>query len=374
MDIRGSFTVEGNTIHVLADVMPYIDINARVYVSVNEKETHNNTGGNGETSFHHIFMKMLPNAEGTTVNFVAAELQRLEFTQDMSNTHVEEMSDLEVSIWVQNYATHELLNSHFAYEYTAVHPYPVENLTLVENGNNLLASWNAPTGGNATGYNVYVNGQLAVEATTDLQYAFTGDPNAFTLVEVVALYPDGQTSIKAVATLDGGQPVVCDPVTDLGADPYEYQGSHGALVTWTEPEGATSYEVYVGEDLLGSVSGQPIFIGFEGEALGTYTIGVVAVYEDCESDMATVEFFWNYDSVEESANGTAIYPNPTSGNFTVECDNVATVEVYNLVGQKVYEAQGQVVNVDAVNWDKGVYLVKVMNQNGAVETRKLMVK
>ena len=374
MDIRGSFTVEGNTIHVLADVMPYIDINARVYVSVNEKETHNNTGGNGETSFHHVFMKMLPNAEGTTVNFVAAELQRLEFTQDMSNTHVEEMSDLEVSIWVQNYATHELLNSHFAYEYTAVHPYPVENLTLVENGNNLLASWNAPTGGNATGYNVYVNGQLAVEATTDLQYAFTGDPNAFILVEVVALYPDGQTSIKAVATLDGGQPVVCDPVTDLGADPYEYQGSHGALVTWTEPEGATSYEVYVGEELLGSVSGQPIFIGFEGEALGTYTIGVVAVYEDCESDMATVEFFWNYDSVEESANGTAIYPNPTSGNFTVECDNVATVEVYNLVGQKVYEAQGQVVNVDAVNWDKGVYLVKVMNQNGAVETRKLMVK
>ena len=374
MDIRGSFTVEGNTIHVLADVMPYIDINARVYVSVNEKETHNNTGGNGETSFHHIFMKMLPNAEGTTVNFVAAELQRLEFTQDMSNTHVEEMSDLEVSIWVQNYATHELLNSHFAYEYTAVHPYPVENLTLVENGNNLLASWNAPTGGNAIGYNVYVNGQLALEATNDLQYAFGGDPNAFTLVEVVALYPDGQTSIKAVATLDGGQPVVCDPVTDLAADPYEYQGSHGALVTWTEPEGATSYEIYVGEELLGSVSGQPVFIGFEGDALGTYTIGVVAVYEDCESDMATVEFFWNYDSVEESANGTAIYPNPTSGNFTVECDNVATVEVYNLVGQKVYEAQGQVVNVDAVNWDKGVYLVKVMNQNGAVETRKLMVK
>ena len=54
--------------------------------------------------------------------------------------------------------------------------------------------------------------------------------------------------------------------------------------------------------------------------------------------------------------------------------NVVSVEIYNLVGQKVYEAQGKTINVDAADWDKGIYLVKVSDQNGAVETRKLMVK
>jgi hypothetical protein len=121
--------------------MPYIDANARIYISVNEKETHGNVGSNGETVFHHIFMKMLPDAQGTTVDFVSGELQHLEFTQDMSGTHVEEMSDLEVSIWVQNYSTQEIFNSRYAYEYTDVHPYPVENLTLTEmNRGTLVAS------------------------------------------------------------------------------------------------------------------------------------------------------------------------------------------------------------------------------------------
>ena len=74
----------------------------------------------------------MPDGEGSTLAFTSGEMQRLEFTQDMSGTHVEEMSDLEVSIWVQNYGSKYVYNSHFAYEYTDIHPYPVENLTLTE--------------------------------------------------------------------------------------------------------------------------------------------------------------------------------------------------------------------------------------------------
>ena len=91
VDVRGSFAVEGNTITVKADVMPFIDANARVYISVNEKVTTGNVGTNGETSFHHVFMKMLPDAQGSSFDFVTGELQHLEFTHDMSGTHVEEM-------------------------------------------------------------------------------------------------------------------------------------------------------------------------------------------------------------------------------------------------------------------------------------------
>ena len=205
MDVRGSFTVDGNTISVVADVMPYINVNARVYVSVNEKETHGNVGSNGETTFHHVFMKMLPNAQGSTIDFVAGELQRLEFTQDLSATHVEEMSDLEVAIWVQNHGTKEIFNSHYAYDYSDMHPYPVENLALVEDeGNMMTASWNAPAQGEPIGYNVYVNDELVAENTTETTYSFDAEPGVFYVVGVVALYAEEKTSVKSVAAPGSG--------------------------------------------------------------------------------------------------------------------------------------------------------------------------
>ena len=79
-------------------------------------------------------------------------------------------------------------------------------------------------------------------------------------------------------------------------------------------------------------------------------------------------------TVTELSTETKLYPNPTTGQFTVEGANVKRVEVYNLVGQKVHEAEGQVVNIDATNWNKGIYLVNIIEQNGAMVAKKLVVK
>ena len=80
-------------------------------------------------------------------------------------------------------------------------------------------------------------------------------------------------------------------------------------------------------------------------------------------------------TVTELSAEAKLYPNPTTGQFTVEGANVAKVEVYNLVGQKVYEQQNnKVVNIDATDWNKGIYLVSIIDENGTVVTRKLVVK
>ena len=84
-----------------------------------------------------------------------------------------------------------------------------------------------------------------------------------------------------------------------------------------------------------------------------------------------------YDEILDVAELTAetkLYPNPTTGHFTVEGANIAKVEVYNLVGQKVYQEQGKVINIDANEWNKGIYLVSITDLNGAVETKKLVVR
>ena len=79
-------------------------------------------------------------------------------------------------------------------------------------------------------------------------------------------------------------------------------------------------------------------------------------------------------TVTELSAEAKLYPNPTTGQFTVEGANVAKVEVYNLVGQKVHDAEGKIVNIDATNWNKGIYLVNIIEQDGAVVTKKLVVK
>jgi hypothetical protein len=200
-EIRGAFDVEGNHIMVTADLMAYAKLeNVVAYVTVNEKTTTGNVGTNGETSFHHILMKMLPNASGNTLTINAGEYERLEFDVDLSSTHVEEMNDLEVAVWLQQYNTKAVYNSHFLYEYTT-HPYPVENLLLSANGNTVTTTWEAPAAGSPTGYNVMVNGELVVENQPALTYTFTPIENDYNIVEVCAVYEGEKTSVKAVSGL-----------------------------------------------------------------------------------------------------------------------------------------------------------------------------
>ena len=160
-DIRGAFNVEGNTINITADFMSYVYMeNIRAFVSVNEKVTTGNVGNNGETEFHHVMMKMLDNAEGNTISINAGEYQRLEFSFDMSSTNVEDMNDLEVALWLQDYETMEVMNSHFAYAYTE-HCYPIQNLTAEFDGNSAInVTWEAPEYGTPIAYNIYINNEL----------------------------------------------------------------------------------------------------------------------------------------------------------------------------------------------------------------------
>lgn len=201
MEIGGSFYTEGSMIHVVADIMPFAILDdVRVYISVNEKVTHNNATTNGETSFHHVMMKMLPNAQGTTMTLKAGQLERLTFDYDMASTHVEEMYDLEVTVWIQRYSTKRVFNSEFMFE-TENHPYQPENLTVTKSGNTLYATWDAPSQGNPVGYNIWLNEDLVAQNVNTTSYDFNNiDVDAYYCVQVQAVYPNDIVSVKAVAT------------------------------------------------------------------------------------------------------------------------------------------------------------------------------
>lgn len=105
------------------------------------------------------------------------------------------------------------------------------------------------------------------------------------------------------------------------------------------------------------------FTGFEGSSTGNINfvknkVGALSV-----------------ENITALNNDVNIYPNPVSNNFSVEVDinNNATdvrLEVYNLTGAVIYQsnviAGMQTLQLDASNWQNGVYLVRVGNQSNAL--------
>ena len=197
VNISGAFDVDYDSIRIVADFMSYANINnVRAYVSVNERTTTKNASENGETEFHHISLVMSDDAEGRIVNIKAGEYYRMECTLNITETFMEDIGDLEVALWLQNYETKEIYNSRYAYEYTR-HCYPVRNLKIDVKGNERNVSWEAPEQGNPIGYNVFINNELVLENTTELSYNTTSDGKLF-LVEVVAVYENDKTSVGVV--------------------------------------------------------------------------------------------------------------------------------------------------------------------------------
>jgi hypothetical protein len=75
-------------------------------------------------------------------------------------------------------------------------------------------------------------------------------------------------------------------------------------------------------------------------------------------------------------NKLTVYPNPATNNFTVNTgnDEKASIQLFNIVGQQVYsETFTGSTTVNVANLHSGVYMLKV-NQNGKVNTTKVVVK
>ncbi len=90
--------------------------------------------------------------------------------------------------------------------------------------------------------------------------------------------------------------------------------------------------------------------------------------------------------MEELSNGVyfEMYPNPTNNNtninFTLQKDQNVNVEVYNMLGEKVYSAnQGRmstgqhVIEINGTNLQSGVYFVR-FNTDNVTTTKKLVIQ
>lgn len=105
----------GTTVSVQAQIKPlitYTGNNFAYHVVVIENQTTGNVASNGETSFNDVMMNMHPTETGTAVTALnAGSPININMNIPMASSHVEQMSDLKVVIFVQDNSTKKILQS-----------------------------------------------------------------------------------------------------------------------------------------------------------------------------------------------------------------------------------------------------------------------
>lgn len=128
---------------------------------------------------------------------------------------------------------------------------------------------------------------------------------------------------------------------------------------------------------------QTVLLNSGNMSTGANTVSVLVTENGCSASDTVVITMIDDVSIENALNNVEmnIYPNPTSGVFTMTINGFSgqiNMEIVNLTGQVVYtEKLDAKINFNA-NFDmrtlaKGVYYIKLSNNTG-VKTQKLIIK
>ncbi len=80
---------------------------------------------------------------------------------------------------------------------------------------------------------------------------------------------------------------------------------------------------------------------------------------------------------QQKAGLVTVYPNPFYSEFSIEGAEIASVELINLAGQLVLQAEGNNLDkvvIPTITIAKGVYMLKITDVNGKVLTKKVIKK
>ena len=117
---------------------------------------------------------------------------------------------------------------------------------------------------------------------------------------------------------------------------------------------------------------------FEGFSCTTLTVpcGCILAYESSEWHDYFPTIIDDCNPVPELDEKMAtVYPNPTHGTLTIEAENIEAISIYNMLGEKLFEAStnGNGFDYDFSPHDFGIYLVRIQTGKGIV-TKRVVVQ
>ena len=227
---------------------------------------------------------------------------------------------------------------------------------------NISVSANPSNGGSVSGGGTYSQGTTCtVRATANNGFLFTNWTENGTQVSTNATYSFTVTNNRNL-------------VAHFAQSTYTIHASAGANGTIT-PSGAItvthgasqSFAMIPDNDFMV----QDVYI--DGNSVGSMTS---YTFTNVTADHYIHVTFVQLDGVEENNIISAVvYPNPTTGEFVIECENLKHISIVNAYGQTVYNAdhEGNAVRIDLSSFAKGVYMMHIEAESGHA-IRKIVVE
>ena len=256
---------------------------------------------------------------------------------------------------------------------------------LVENEEESHVSLRWKPAFQATSYDVMRNG-VKIAEVSEIVFVDENLEAGETYCYQITAHGDGFETASNEACVTMPEPPE-PPVLPCSAPTGLRQGIVWPSIEWTAPEDRTpdSYTVTVIDHLMNDATTEIIGVTetvFVDEVTSEEiaidrSYKIKAIYPECESEFALTD---NGDdfirisnvSVDESLlSCVKLYPNPTSGQLSVEAEAMTSISVYDLVGQCLMQksAEDGQATIDMSQLQNGIYVVKVNTANGSAVQR-----
>ena len=238
----------------------------------------------------------------------------------------------------------------------------VANFTYVAPPTNytVTVSANPTEGGTVTGGGTYQEGQTCtVEATTNVGYNFINWTENGVEFSASASYT---FTVTANRTLVANYEVQTVKI-NVTVDPMG-----GGRVTGN---GTYNY----GEQVTLSITPSEFFTFLNWTENGTIVSEEPTFTFQATENRDLVVHLQNTQGVAENAIQAMVYPNPTKGDITIECEGLSHVRIVNAFGQTVYNAdlEGDQTRIDLSQMAKGIYMMHLETAGGQT-VRKIVVE
>ena len=231
--------------------------------------------------------------------------------------------------------------------YTAIQINPINNLPAVSYDN-----WNA-------------SNEADVEQYNGTAWAFVGGSGiSHDWASYTALYIDKKGNYYT-AYQDFGNEVSTE---GYGNSTVEFFGANASAWTYlptTPSDGSASFGGATNETIAVDNTGV-IYAGF---------VGYSAYVKKMDCPALGIDELNTTDNVQTAK----VYPNPSHGSFTVELQNASGqyLNVFNMLGEDIYQSRltSDQTQVNLVNQAPGIYLYRILDENGqVVSTGKLVIE
>ena len=181
-----------------------------------------------------------------------------------------------------------------------------------------------------------------------------------------------------ISCVDGGDtiptpptPVTCNAPTNVAANNITH---NSAVIDWVQEGTPDSWTVnYKKASVLTwttvNVNAHPYTIT-DLEAETSYDVYVTANCDTASADSDPISFTTLTDGVNEYVNNTVIYPNPTTGQFTISNTQcvIESVEVFDVYGKllNTMEVNDNTATIDVTNYASGIYFTRIHTDKGIV--------